>query len=83
MEFSLRLSFYLRRSLGGYMVGTTAGFLVKIVEALAPQSHRRIPQKCPQYYMSTCSAHCRVTGFGHWLNGGFGGYDPCHHFSTL
>jgi hypothetical protein len=36
MEFSLRLSFYLRCSLGGYMVGTTAGFLVKIMEALAP-----------------------------------------------
>jgi hypothetical protein len=26
MELSLRLSFHLRRNLGGYMVGTTAGF---------------------------------------------------------
>jgi hypothetical protein len=40
MKLSLCLSFYLRRSLGGYTVGTTAGFPVKIVEALAPQSHR-------------------------------------------
>jgi uncharacterized SAM-dependent methyltransferase len=36
MELSLRLSFYLRHSLGGYTVDTTAGFLVKIMEALAP-----------------------------------------------
>jgi hypothetical protein len=39
MELSLRLSFYLRCSLGGYTVGTTAGFSVEIVEALGPQSH--------------------------------------------
>jgi hypothetical protein len=39
IELSLRPSFYLRRSLGGYLVGTTVGFLVKIVEALAPRSH--------------------------------------------
>jgi hypothetical protein len=38
MELSLRLSFYLRCSLGGYTVGTTMGFPVKIMEALAPQS---------------------------------------------
>jgi hypothetical protein len=36
MELSLRLSFYLKHSLGGYTVDTTAGFSVKIVEALAP-----------------------------------------------
>jgi hypothetical protein len=35
MEHSLRLSFYLRHSLGGYIVDTTAGFAVKIMEALA------------------------------------------------
>jgi hypothetical protein len=46
IELSLRLSFYLRHSLRGYMVGTTAGFPVKIVEALAPQHRRRIPWKC-------------------------------------
>jgi hypothetical protein len=40
MELSLRLSFYLRRSLGGYTVGTTVGFQVKIVEYLAPQPRR-------------------------------------------
>jgi hypothetical protein len=39
IELSLRPSFYLKRSLGGYTVGTTAGFPVEIVEALAPQSH--------------------------------------------
>jgi hypothetical protein len=33
MKLSLRLSFYLRHSLKGYTVGTTMGFLVKIVEA--------------------------------------------------
>jgi hypothetical protein len=36
MELSLRLSFYLRHSLRGYMVGTTVVFPVKIMEALAP-----------------------------------------------
>jgi hypothetical protein len=39
MELSLHLSFYLRRNLRGYMVGTTVGFPVDIMEALAPQSH--------------------------------------------
>jgi hypothetical protein len=33
------MSFYLRRSCGGYTVGTTAGIPIEIVEALAPQSH--------------------------------------------
>jgi hypothetical protein len=36
MELSLRLSFYLKHSLWGYTVDTTAGFLVKIMEAIAP-----------------------------------------------
>jgi hypothetical protein len=40
MELSLCLSFYLKHSLGGYTVGTTAGFPVEILEALAPQPHR-------------------------------------------
>jgi hypothetical protein len=40
IELSLHLSFYLTRNLGGYTVGTTVGFSVKIVEALASQSHR-------------------------------------------
>jgi hypothetical protein len=35
MELSLHLSFYLRRSLRGHMVGTTAGFPVEIMEGLA------------------------------------------------
>jgi hypothetical protein len=38
MELNLRLSFYLRRSLEGYIVGTTKGFLVEIMEALSPPS---------------------------------------------
>jgi hypothetical protein len=70
MELSLRLSFYLRHSLGGYTVGTIVGFPVEIVEALAPQSCRRIPWKCPQYHVSTCSTHCRVTGSSNPLDGG-------------
>jgi hypothetical protein len=36
MEHSLHLNFYLVRSLGGYTVGTTAGFRVELMEALAP-----------------------------------------------
>jgi hypothetical protein len=40
LELSLRLSFYLRRSLRGYTVGTIMGFPIEILEALAPQSHR-------------------------------------------
>jgi hypothetical protein len=35
MELNLHLSFYLRHNLGGYTVGTTAGFPVKTLEALA------------------------------------------------
>jgi hypothetical protein len=35
MKLTLCLSFYLRHGLRGYTVGTTAVFLVKIVEALA------------------------------------------------
>jgi hypothetical protein len=74
MELSLHLSFYLRHSQGGYTVGTTAGFPVETVKALAPRSHRRIPWKCPQYHMSTYSAHHRVDGSGHPLDGGLRGY---------
>jgi hypothetical protein len=74
MELSLRLRFYLRRSLGGDTVDTTGGFPVKIVEALAPQSHRSITQKYPQYHMRTCSAHRQVIGSSHLLNGGLMGY---------
>jgi hypothetical protein len=48
LELSLRLNFYLRRNLRGYTVGTTASFPFEIVEALAPQPHRRILQKCLQ-----------------------------------
>jgi hypothetical protein len=40
IKLSLRLNFYLRCSLGGYMVGTTTGFPLEIMKALAPQSHR-------------------------------------------
>jgi hypothetical protein len=36
MELSIRLSFYLRHILRCYTVDTTAGFPIKIVEALAP-----------------------------------------------
>jgi hypothetical protein len=36
MELSLYLSFYLRHSLGGYMMDTTMGFPIKIMEALSP-----------------------------------------------
>jgi hypothetical protein len=49
MELSLCLSFYLRRNIGVYMVATTVGFLVEIMEAFAPHSHNQIPRKCPQY----------------------------------
>jgi hypothetical protein len=74
MELSIRLSFYLRRSLGGYTVGTTVGFPIQIMEALAPQSRCQILRKCPQYHMSACSTHHRVTGSGHPLGGWLRGY---------
>jgi hypothetical protein len=70
MELSLHLRFYLKHSLRLYTVGTTAGLPTKIVEALAPQSHRRISQKCPQYHMRTNYTHHRVTGSGHPHNDG-------------
>jgi hypothetical protein len=74
MGLSFHLSFYLKRSFGGYTVGTTAGFPVETVEALAPRSHCRIPRKCLQQHMSTYSARRRVTASGHPLNGGLRGY---------
>jgi hypothetical protein len=36
MKLSLYLNFHLRHILGGYMVDTTTGFPVRIVEALGP-----------------------------------------------
>jgi hypothetical protein len=78
MELSLRLSFNLRRNLGSYTVGTTVGFPIEFVEALAPQSCHRITRKCPQYHMTTCSTHRRVTSSGHPLDGGLGGYSWCN-----
>ncbi len=48
MELSLHVSFYLRRSLRGYTVGTNMGFPVGIMEALAPQPRHQIPQMCQQ-----------------------------------
>jgi hypothetical protein len=60
MQLCLCLSFYLRRSHVGYIVGTTKGFPIEIMDALAPESHRQISWKCPHYYMSTCSVHRRV-----------------------
>jgi hypothetical protein len=36
MELSLCLSFYLRCSFGAYTVGTTAGFSIETMVALAP-----------------------------------------------
>jgi hypothetical protein len=53
----LYLSVYMEHSLEGYMVNTTAGFPVKIVEALAPSSRHQIPWKCPHYHMRICSTH--------------------------
>jgi hypothetical protein len=74
MKLSLHLTFYLRRGLWSYMVDTTAGFPVEIVEALAPQSHRQIPRECAHYHISTYSAHRRVIGNSHPLDGGLGSY---------
>jgi hypothetical protein len=39
MKLSFRLSFQLRHSLGGYTVGTTAGFQVMTLEDLASWPH--------------------------------------------
>jgi hypothetical protein len=48
MELSICLSFQLSRSLEGYMVGTTVGFQVEVVETLAPLPHHKIPWLHPQ-----------------------------------
>jgi hypothetical protein len=53
---------------------TTAGFLAKIVEALAPQPRRGIPWKCPQHHMRTSPAHHQMIDSDHPLNGGLRGY---------
>jgi hypothetical protein len=47
MKLSLCLSFYLRCSLRIYIVGTTMGFLVEIVEALAPTISSLNPVEVP------------------------------------
>jgi hypothetical protein len=59
MKLSPCLSFYLRHSPRGYMVGTTMRLPGEIVEASAPKSHHRISRKFPQYHMRTYSASCR------------------------
>jgi hypothetical protein len=46
IKLSLCLSLYLKHSLGGNTVGTTMGFPIEIVEALAPQSHHRTLWNC-------------------------------------
>jgi hypothetical protein len=74
MELSLRLSFYVRHSLGGYTVGTTVGFPVETMEALVLLCHCQIPQKYPQYHMNTYLAHRRLIGSGHPLDEGLGDY---------
>jgi hypothetical protein len=74
MELSLHLSFYLRHSLRGYMVDTTTGFPIKIVEALAPLFQHQISRKCSLYHMITCSTDRRLTGSIHPLKGGLKGY---------
>jgi hypothetical protein len=47
MQLSLCLSSHLRHSLGGYTVGATTGFQVKIVEALASQTSPPNPTEMP------------------------------------
>jgi hypothetical protein len=47
MELSLRLSFQLSLILEGYTMGTTAGFQVTTIEALAPWPHHQIPWRYP------------------------------------
>jgi hypothetical protein len=54
MELSLRLSFYLRRSLRGYTMGTTAGFPVKIrgymvSPTISPQNPAEVPAVTYEY----------------------------------
>jgi hypothetical protein len=74
MELKLCLSFQPRHSLGGYMVATTAGFWVVILEALASWSHFQISRWFPQYHMSTYSTSYRANGSGHLLDGRLRGY---------
>jgi hypothetical protein len=78
MELSLRLSFQLRPSLGGYMVGTTVGFRLVTMDGLAPWTHLRFPRWYPQYHMNTYSASHRVNGSSHPLNRMLGGYYRGH-----
>jgi hypothetical protein len=75
MQLSLRLSFYLRCSLGGYTVGTTVGFWVEIVVALAPQisplNHAEVPAIAYEHLSHLPS---RGRSFYRPLNGRLGGY---------
>jgi hypothetical protein len=64
MQLSLRLSFYLRHSFGGYTVGTTAGFLVEIVEALVPQTSPPNPAEVPAV---ACEQLFRLPLRGHFF----------------
>jgi hypothetical protein len=72
MERSLRLSFTSNVA-SGVHGGHHHGIPIQDRGGFSPAS-RRIPQKFPQYHMSTCSIHHRVTGSGHPLNEGLRGY---------
>jgi hypothetical protein len=74
MKLSLRLSFYLKRSLGGYTVHMTVRFQVELVEALAPMISPSNPTEVSLVPYENCSNNRRVTGFSHPLNTGLGGY---------
>jgi hypothetical protein len=56
------------------MVGTTAGFQVEIIEALAPQSHYQISRKPTVTIGNTFSASHRGDTFYRVLNGSLMGY---------
>jgi hypothetical protein len=64
MQLSLRLSFHLRHSLRDYTVGTTMGFEVEIVEALAPQTSPLNLVKVPAV---ACEHLFRLPLRGHFL----------------
>jgi hypothetical protein len=75
MQLSLNVSFHLRHSFGGYMVGRTVGFWVKTVEALAPQTSPPNPTEVPTVaYEHLFCLPLRGHFFVTHSNGRHGGY---------
>jgi hypothetical protein len=88
MQLILHLSFHLIDSLKSYTVGTTAGFRVKIVEALARQTSPPTPTKvptvaCEHLFHLSLRGHIFVTHSNRSHGGYYRGKLPQYHNTPI